>query len=122
MDPEVQAILARASKRKHLKQREEKKWNSELHILDRALEVQHHEIEHREQKATAGRLGADKSTNRSSLQHAESPATNQSLQLFAQVNVYLGNGNFFARWWPSLNQAKATMRKRHVHACTRPHV
>eukprot|EP00802_Teleaulax_amphioxeia_P018918 Tamp_19129.p1 GENE.Tamp_19129~~Tamp_19129.p1 ORF type:complete len:373 (+),score=63.46 Tamp_19129:49-1119(+) len=97
VDPEVQAILARASKRKHLKQREEKKWNSELHILDRALEVQHHEIEHREQKATAGRLGADKSTNRSSLQHAESPATNQSLQLFAQVNVYLGNGNFFAR-------------------------
>jgi hypothetical protein len=118
MDPEVQAILERADKREQLKQREAKKWDSELYILEKELKMQHHAIEHHGQTAAAGHVGADKSANVSNLQLTTGPANDQSLQMYAPADVYLGNGNFLARWWPPLMcLANAAMDTFHLHAC-----
>lgn len=96
----MQAILERADKREQLKQREAKKWDSELYILENELKMQHHAIEHHGKTAAAGDVGAEKSSNLSSLQFTAGPANDQSLQMYAPADVYLGNGNFLARWWP----------------------
>ena len=98
----MQAILERADKREQLKQREAKKWDSELYILEKELKMQHHAIEHHGQTAAAGHVGADKSANVSNLQLTTGPANDQSLQMYAPADVYLGNGNFLARFWPTL--------------------
>ena len=118
----MQAILQRADKRAHFKQREAKKWDSELYILEKELKLQHHAIEHHGQTAAAGHVGGDNSANVSSLQLSAGPANDQSLQMYAPADVYLGNGNFLARWCsPLMCLATAAMDTFHLHArrCSR---